>query len=84
MRVEVTMTKGDSTGTIDELINFLNEAKEKGATNYSMRWSGDPMWAFKWFETYKIKSEEQIKQEEIPNLQRRLTELQSNDGCKSF
>lgn len=31
----ITSTKGDATGTIDELICFLNEAKAKGATNYS-------------------------------------------------
>ena len=71
----VKTTKGDATGTIDDLISFLNEAKEKGATNYSFRWSGDPIWAFKWFETYRIKSEEEIKQEEIISLQKRLSEL---------
>ena len=78
MREDITMTKGDASGSIDELISFLNEAKSKGATNYSMRWSGDPMWAFKWFETYRIKSEQEIKNEEIERLQKRLSELSEN------
>lgn len=72
---EITATKGDATGTIDELICFLNEAKAKGATNYTFRWSGDPIWAFKWFETYRVKSQEEVKQEEIIRLQKRLAEL---------
>lgn len=71
----ILIKKGDETGTIDDLISFLNVAKEKGATNYLFRWSGDPKWAFKWFETYRIKSEEEIKQEEIISLQKRLAEL---------
>ena len=52
---EITSTKGDKTGTIDSLIEYLQEAKKKGATHYNMRWSNDPVWAFKWFETYKDK-----------------------------
>jgi hypothetical protein len=61
VRQEVTSTKGDATGTIDDLINFLNEAKAKGATNYSFRWSGDPFWAFKWFETYRVEEEKDVE-----------------------
>lgn len=76
MKEEITMTKGDKEGTIDSLIDFLNEAKNKGATNYYMRWSNDPMWAFKWFETYRIKSEEEIKNEQIRKLQSELDILQ--------
>lgn len=72
---EVVTIKGDATGTIDDLILFLNEAKSKGATNYLFRWSGDPIWAFKWFETYRIKSDQELKQEEIIKLQKRLSEL---------
>ena len=78
MRVDITMSKGDAAGTIDELISFLNEAKEQGATHYSMRWSNDLMWAFKWFETYKIKSEDEIKEDEIKKLKKRINELLSN------
>lgn len=61
IRQEVTLTKGDATGTIDDLIDFLNEAKAKGATNYSFRWSGDPFWAFKCFETYRIESQKDME-----------------------
>ena len=40
-----------------------------------MRWSGDPMWAFKWFETYINKSEEECKQEKIDALEKELNSL---------
>ncbi len=53
----ISTTKGDADGSIDSLIQFLNDAKDKGATHFNMRWSGDPLWAFKWFETYCIKKE---------------------------
>jgi len=72
---KITGTNGDDTGTIDSLINFLQEQKAKGATHYSMSWSQDPQWAFKWFETYKIKTDEELKHEEIIALQKRLAEL---------
>ena len=78
MREDITMSKGDAAGTINELIRFLNEAREQGATHYSMRWSNDPMWAFKWFETYRIKSEKEIKEEEIKKCQQRIDELSAN------
>lgn len=67
--------KGDDSGRIDDLIDFLKTQKEKGATHYNMRWSGDPMWAFKWFEVYRIKSEEEIKLEKIKELQKKINDL---------
>lgn len=75
MKTTITSTKGDEEGAIDDLIDFLQTSKSKGATHYSMRWSNDPMWAFKWFETYRVKSNEEIKQERIKELQRELDEL---------
>ena len=33
---EITMTKGDDKGTIESLINYLEEAKKKGATHYKI------------------------------------------------
>jgi len=72
---EITMTKGDDKGTIESLINYLEQAKKKGATHYKMKWSGDPMWAFKWFETYRIKSQKEINQEKIDTLEKELNEL---------
>jgi len=74
----ITGTKGDDTGTIDSLINFLQGQKEKGATHYSMSWSQDPQWAFKWFETYKIKTDEELKQEEIERLEQKIKELKES------
>ena len=55
MKEVLAKVKGDESGTIDSLISFLQGQKENGATHYKMTWSGDPMWAFKWFETYRIK-----------------------------
>ena len=75
MREEITKTKGDDKGTIDSLIEYLEKAKLKGATHYNMRWSGDPHWAFKWFETYRVKSEGEIKQDKIDYLESELKEL---------
>ena len=53
---EIVTTKGDDGGTIDSLISYLEESKKRGATNYSIRFSG-PSCTFKWFETYRNKSE---------------------------
>lgn len=70
----ITNTKGDASGTIEELTDFLNEAKAKGATHYRMSWSHDPMWAFKWFETYK----EVPEITECPNCKNKLAEASAN------
>lgn len=76
MKKEVIVTvKGDDNGSIDDLISFLEDAKSKGATHFSMRWSGDPNWAFKWFELYRVKTEEELKEEERQALRKRLDEL---------
>ena len=75
MKKQFTSTKGDSNGTIDSLIEFLNKAKDKGATHYNMYWSNDPHWAFKWFETYKELTKDEIKQREIEELENKLKEL---------
>lgn len=72
---EITMTKGDAKGTIESLITYLEEAKNKGATHYKMRWSHDPIWAFKWFETYRTKSEQEVNQEKIAALEKELNDL---------
>lgn len=72
---ELKFTKGDATGTIDELISWLESAKAEGATHYQMEWSNDPMWAFKWFRTFRIKSDDELKQEKIDKLKNELKEL---------
>jgi hypothetical protein len=72
---EVRSTKGDSDGTIDSLIDFLQNAKREGATLYEMDWSHDPQWAFKWFRTYQIRTDEEVKQDEIKELEQRLDKL---------
>lgn len=74
----ITSTAGDTTGKIDNLILFLKGCKERGATHYHMRWSGDPQWAFKWFETYYKLSEEEIKQNKIKELEGKLEELKGS------
>lgn len=76
----IVSTIGNKTGSIDELIDLLQKAKEKGATHYAMTWSQDPMWAFKWFELYRIKSEEEMKEEQIAELEYKLKTLKESNG----
>ncbi len=78
MKKQVGSTKGDSEGTIDSLIAYMESAKLKGATHYSMDWSGDPQWAFKWFYTYYVMTPEQVKQEKIAELQAKIDDLKKS------
>ena len=71
----VTRNAGDTEGHIDDLIAFLLKARAKGATHYKMTWSHDHDWAFKWFETYRIKTDEEVKQERIKQLEDELRSL---------
>jgi len=71
----IIQTVGDSVGKIDSLIAKLEDAKNKGAEYYRMTWSQDPQWAFKWFELYKVKTEEEIKVEKIKQLEEELNNL---------
>lgn len=75
MREIEISAKSDKADTIDNLIQFLQEAKQKGATHYRMEWSHDLMWDFKWLRTYRTKSDEELKNEEIEGLEKRLSEL---------
>ena len=71
----INFTKGDSKDTIESLINYLQESKKLGATHYKMYWSNDPMWAFKWFETFKILTEDELKQIKIDDLQKQIDDI---------
>ena len=73
---EIKSTNGDRTGTIDDLIDWLKTAKAEGATHYEMNWSRDPVWSFKWFKTYRVKDDEELKQEKINELKNELKELE--------
>lgn len=75
MKETISKIKGDDEGLIDNLINQLQAAKKKGATHYQMTWSRDPMWSFKWFEVYRIKTKEEVKQEQIKALESKLKQL---------
>lgn len=68
----VSQSQGDKEGEIDDLIDFLHLCKESGATHYKMSWSNDPVWAFKYFETYRIKPSREIKEREIKILEERI------------
>lgn len=76
---QIGKVKGDAKGTIEELIEYLEIAKSKGATHYQMVWSGDPEWAYKWFETYAEFSEKEIKQLKIDALKLQIEELEKED-----
>lgn len=73
---KIMYTEGDANGSIDDLITWLEECKSKGGTHYKMTWSNDPMWAFKWFEVYRTVSDEELKQEKIYELKKKLKELE--------
>lgn len=76
MEIEIIKTcEGDKEGSIDTLIEFLKDAKDQGATHFKMTWSQDPDWAFKWFDTYRIKSEDEFKKEKREKLQKELDSL---------
>ena len=64
---------------IQKLIDWAEEMKSKGATNFYFV-PGDKEWDFKWIEAYRIKSEEEIKQERIKELTSELEELQKDPG----
>jgi len=74
-KILVSSTKGDSYDKIQNLIDFLVEAKGMGATHYEMEWSHDPMWAFKWLRTYKEPTEDEIKKQRIFELKEELKKL---------
>ena len=77
MKQKLLFTKGDTSDLIDNLIDFLEEAKSKGATHYEMEWSRDPQWDFKWFRTYRIKSEKEVVDEKIDKLKKEIETLES-------
>jgi hypothetical protein len=79
MEQEIEFCEGDASGTIDNLINFLNKAKAKGATHYKMEWSNDPMWSFKWFRAYRRKTKEEQQAEEIEKLQFEIDRLKKQN-----
>jgi hypothetical protein len=72
---DIKTTKGDEKGSIDSLIAFLKDAKNKGATHYRMDWSHDPVWSFKWFVTYRMKSNNEVVKEKIKELESKLNTL---------
>ena len=75
--IKVSFIQGDGDGNIETLIKFLQSAQTKGATTYEFVWSGDPMWDFKWLNTYKHKSKEEILEEEIAMTEKNLNYLKT-------
>ena len=72
---KINVTKGDKQDTIDSLISYLQKSKELGATHYRMYWSQDPIWSFKWFRTFRIRTKEEMKQIKIDELQKEINEI---------
>jgi len=61
--------------SIDLFIDFLNKEKQKGATHFEVKWSGDPVWSFQWLNTFRIKSKDEVKEIEIQRLQKEIDKL---------
>lgn len=75
MSEKTVIGKLDSNGKIEDLIHQLEKELQKGATNYDISVTESKDWNFKWLETYKLKTAEQIKQERIEALEKELKEL---------
>lgn len=75
MEQTITKTRNERKFRIDRFIEFLEQEKAKGATHLKFWVTPDPMWRFEWVETFRIKSDQEIKQEEITKLENRLKEL---------
>ena len=75
MEVSISKGKNERNYKIDEFISFLQQQKEKGATHLRFEVANDPMWRFEWLETFRIKSENEIKQEKIKQLETELNNL---------
>lgn len=73
--VKLSSIENPKNFEIDLFIKFLEEQKTKGATHVKFWWSGDKMWPFEWVETFMIKSAEQLKQEEIKELEDKINKL---------
>jgi uncharacterized protein with ACT and thioredoxin-like domain len=76
----ISINEGDKVGRIDDLIKFLVNSKNNGATHYQMTWSKDPNWAFKWIETYKVKSDQELNDERIKELEAELAKLKNKNN----
>lgn len=74
---QMDSTRGDGTGKIDELIEWLLRQRQSGATVYEFEWSHDPIWAFKWLRVYREKSDEELRLEKIKKLEDEILKLKS-------
>ena len=76
MKIEkITSLNIDSPKDIGNIITHLQNAVEKGATHLRVVEGKDPIWNYTWIETYKYKSAEEIKREEIDALEAELRYL---------
>lgn len=75
MEKQITLTTNAKNFYIDSFIKFLQEEKLKGATHLKFWVANDPVYRFEWVETFSIKSEEEIKQEKIKELENELQKL---------
>jgi len=69
----VGFINGDGDGLIGELIEYLKDCKDKGATHYKIYWGS------KWFEVYKMLTDEEMKQEKIKHLQSQIDKLNGSN-----
>ena len=81
-RIQIEDVKGDGSGRIDDLIQYLQKRKEAGATHYEFWWSKDPMWAFKWISTFRYESKQEIidkKQAEVQEILNEIEKLKNGE-----
>jgi len=67
----------DTTRNIDDVIEQLQKSKSKGATGCEIYVSHDKHTYYSFFATVKKLSEEELKQNEIKELEEKLNKLKS-------
>lgn len=72
---KISQTANEQDYEIDAFIKYLQDQKEKGATHLKFWVTDDPLWRFQWLETFRIKSNEDIRQEKIKKLESDIAKL---------
>lgn len=72
---QLIQTIANKAMSFEELQRQIETYKSKGATHIKFRWSRDRQFPYEWIDFYRIKSEDEIKQEKIKELENRINLL---------
>lgn len=68
-------SEGQSTSDINDLIDFLTQQRDEGATTYQVDVSRDPSWPDTWIRTYRKVPKEELKEIKIKELEDKIKKL---------